>query len=144
MFESLKGSMGSKLYPIIPVISLYALLYLFCFAVNLVDIPKVRLIEHAVCQRYYHSHPLAEVGAEYNVPERRCKLVPIQAEVALITGWRMSLDAIPSVLTVTFYGELADQRGRKPALLLVCFGELLALIWSVLVCMFSYYLLPPG
>lgn len=124
--------------PIIPIISLHALLYLFCFAVYLLEISKVRLIEHAVCQRYYRSHPLAEVGAEDNVPERQCKLVPIQAEVALITGWRISLDAIPSILTVTFYGALADQIGRKPALLLVCLGELLALIWSVLVCMSSY------
>ena len=115
-----------KLYPII---SLYALLYLFRCALNLVDIPKVRLIEHAACQSYYHSHPLAEGGAEYSVPERECKVVPIQAEVALITGWRMSLDAIPSILTVTFYGTLADQLGRKPALFLVCLGELLALIW---------------
>lgn len=72
------------------------------------------------------------------------QLVPIQAEVALITGLRMSLDAIPSVLTVTFYGKLADQIGRKPVLLLVCFGELLALIWSVLVCMSTFHLLPPG
>ena len=95
----------------------------------MVDIPKVRLIEHAACQSYYHSHPLAEGGAEYSVPERECKVVPIQAEVALITGWRMSLDAIPSILTVTFYGTLADQLGRKPALFLVCLGELLALIW---------------
>ena len=77
------------------------------------------------------------------MPERQCKLVPIQAEVALITGWRMSLDAIPSVLTITFYGKLADQIGRKPALLLVCLGELLALTWSVLVCMSTFYLLPP-
>ena len=59
------------------------------------------------------------------------------------TRWRMSLDAIPSVLTVTFYGALADQIGRKPALLLVCFGELLALIWSVLVCISTFSLLPP-
>ena len=83
------------------------------------------------------------VEPEYNVPEGQCKLVPIQAEVALITGWRMSLDAIPIVLTITFYGALTDQIGLKPALLLVCLGELLALIWSVLVCMSSYYLLPP-
>ena len=138
IFESLKGSMGPKLYPII---SLYALLYLFRFAIDLVDIPKVRLIEHAVCQRYYRSHPLAG-GAEFSVPERQCKLEPIQAEVALITGWRMSLDAIPSILTVTFYGTLADRVGRKPALLLVCLGELFALIWSVLVCMSTSYLLP--
>lgn len=132
MFESLMESMGPKLFPII---SLYALIYLSEFAINLVDIPKVRLIEHAVCQRYYRSHPLAEGGAEYSVPERQCKLEPIQAEVALITGWRMSLDAIPSILTVTFYGTLADRIGRKPVLLLVCLGKLLALVWSVLVCM---------
>ena len=140
MFQSLKGMIRPKLYPII---SLYVLLYLFRFAINLVEIPKVRLIEHAVCQRYYRSHPLAEGGAEYSIPERQCKLVPIQAEVALITGWRMSLDAIPSVLTATFYGKLADQIGRKPALFLVCLGEFLALIWNVLVCMSTFYLLPP-
>ena len=66
MFESLKEIIRPRLYPII---SLYALLYLFSFAINLVNIPKVRLIEHAVCQRYYHSHPLTEGGAEYSVPE---------------------------------------------------------------------------
>ena len=140
MLESLKGMVRPKLYP---VISLYVLLYLFRFAINLVEIPKVRLVEHAVCQRYYRLHPLAGSGADYSVPERQCKVVPIQAEVALITGWRISLDAIPSVLTVIFYGKLADQIGRKPALLLVCLGEFLALIWSVLACMSTFYLLPP-
>ena len=75
--------MGPKLYTIK---SLYALLCLSRFAINLVDIPKLRLIEYAVCQRYYRSHPLVEGGAEYSVPERQCKLEPIQAEVALVTG----------------------------------------------------------
>ena len=140
-FKSLKELIRPKLFPII---SLYALLYVFRFAINLLGIPKVRLIEHAVCQRYYLPHPLAVGGAEYSVPDRQCKIVPIQAEVAVITGWRMSLDAIPSVLKVTFYGKLADQIGRKPVLLLVCLGDLFALVWSVLVCMSTFYLLPPG
>lgn len=117
------------------VLYLYALFYLFRFALALVDVPKVRLIEHAVCQRYYRSHHHAESTSEYGIPESQCKLVPIQAEVALITGWRMSLDAVPSILTVTFYGTVADKIGRRPALLLVCLGELFALIWTVLVCM---------
>ena len=78
--------------------------------------------------RYSRSHPLAEVEAEYTVPERQCKLVPMLAEGALIIGWRMPPAAIPSVLKVTPYGKRVDQVSRKPALLLVCFGELLALI----------------
>lgn len=61
MFKSLKELIKPKLFPIIV---LRALQYVFRFALNLLGIPKVRLIEHAVCQRYYRSHPLAVGGAE--------------------------------------------------------------------------------
>ena len=78
--------------------------------------------------QYVKILSFAEVEAEYNVPERQCKLVAMLAEGALIMGWRMSPDAITSVLKVTLYGKRVDQVGLKPALLLVCFGELLALM----------------
>ena len=132
MLKSLQRVLSPKVFLIL---HLYGLFYLFRFALALVDVPKVRLIEYAVCQQYYRSYPHAKGASDISIPEMQCKLEPIQAEVALITGWRMSLDAIPSILAATFFGTLADIVGRRPVLFLVCLGELLALIWSVLVCM---------
>ena len=78
------------------IASIYILFYLFRSSGAVVDVPRVRLIEHAVCQRYYR---LLREG-HGNVPESKCKLLPTQVEVATITGWQLSLDAVPSTSTV--------------------------------------------
>ena len=78
------------------LVSLYALFYLFRFSRALVNIPKVRLIELAVCQRYYRLQPEWSGTLAKDIPENLCKILPIQTELSTILGWRSSFEAIPS------------------------------------------------
>jgi hypothetical protein len=77
------------------LLSLYVMFFLFRFALALLDVPKVRLIERAVCEQYYRKHPPTGDALLKGIPENQCKLLPIQVEVATVTGWRLSLDAVP-------------------------------------------------
>ena len=77
------------------LLSLYLIFFLFRFALVLLDVPKVRLIEQVVCQQYFQAHPPLNIDVTGLIPETQCKLLPIQKEVATITGWRLSFDALP-------------------------------------------------
>ena len=79
------------------VIYTYALFYLFRYSIAIADVPRVRLIEYAICQRYYRQYS----KEDSHVPESQCKQLPIQVELATITGWRLSLDALPSMSNVS-------------------------------------------
>lgn len=54
-----------------------------------------------------------------------CKSDPVQAELALLTGIKDTMDQIPGILLALPYGLAADRIGRRPILLLCLFGLLL-------------------
>ena len=87
---------ASKHFSIRLLVSLYALFYLFKFSRALVNVPKVRLIELAVCQRYYQHQPGWSGTLAEDIPEKLCKILPVQTELSTILGWRSSFEAIPS------------------------------------------------
>lgn len=72
------------------------------FLVNLtwyfLEVPTVRLLEYAVCQQYYRSHPHGIGILQEAVGERFCKVEAIQAKVAILTGGEISLDAMSGTL----------------------------------------------
>jgi len=86
------------------LLSLYAIFFLFRFALALLDVPKVRLIERGACEQYYRSHSLLFKVPYAIIPETQCKLSPIQAEVSFVTGWRLSLNALPGLSKVSLRG----------------------------------------
>lgn len=76
-------------------------------------VPRVRLFESIVCNRYYEQTDPTGLGLDGTVPEPLCKLDPIQDEVARILGWQYLFDSIPAILLPIPYGYLADKQGRK-------------------------------
>lgn len=75
--------------PIRTLVSIYVLWYLLNLVQELTEVPKVRLLERAVCESHYRSI------APHAIPETQCKIVPIQNEVIFIMGWQLSLESIP-------------------------------------------------
>ena len=94
--EAPEPEKASKHFSIHLLVSLYALFYLFRFSRALVNVPKVRLIELAVCQRYYRLQPGSSGILADDISESLCKILPIQTELSTILGWRSSFEAIPS------------------------------------------------
>lgn len=84
--------------------------------------PRVRLFESVACTRYYLRHDPSLVDRAGSVPERLCKIDPVQDKVASVVGWQYFFDAIPAILLPIPYGYVADLRGRKWILVLALVG----------------------
>jgi len=81
------------------VAKLYLLAYLFRLAQEMVNVPNVRLIEHAVCDSFQRQPPaLPFFHIEKQKLDYSCKTIPIQNEISFIIGWRFSIDALPGQL----------------------------------------------
>lgn len=79
------------------ILSLY---FWLNFTWYFLEVPTVRLLEYAVCQQYYRSHPQGIGMLHEEVGERFCKVEAIQAKVATLTGGKISLDAMSGTLRI--------------------------------------------
>ncbi|GLB07194.1 hypothetical protein AtubIFM57258_002517 [Aspergillus tubingensis] len=66
-----------------------------------------------------------------------CQMDRVQREVALLQGWKATLEQVPGILFAVPYGVLADQIGRRPVLLLCAVGFTLSDAWTKAVGWFS-------
>ena len=133
----LQGLAGNGLQPEYKTfICVLCLQFLISFAKHIIEVPTIRLLEIAICNRYYRSHqPIHQVAfSARQIDERQCKIPPVQNELAFLVGWRFAFDALPGVLTALIYGRLADRIGRRTILALACLGLLTSYLWIVLVC----------
>lgn len=88
--------------------------------------PRVRLFESVACTRYYLQYDPSLVDRNGSVPERFCKIDPVQSKVASVLGWQLFFDSIPAILLPIPYGYIADSRGRKWILVLALSGYTLS------------------
>ncbi|KAI1360575.1 major facilitator superfamily domain-containing protein [Xylaria arbuscula] len=75
--------------------------------------PRVRLFESVSCERYYLEHDPSVIRPDGSVPEYKCKINPVQDEVASVLGWQLFFDSIPAIILPLPFGYLADKYGRK-------------------------------
>jgi hypothetical protein len=84
--------------------------------------PRVRLFESVACTRYYLQNDPSLVDRDGSVPERFCKIDPVQSKVASVLGWQLFFESIPAILLPIPYGYIADSHGRKWILVLALTG----------------------
>ncbi|KAB8257987.1 major facilitator superfamily domain-containing protein [Aspergillus pseudonomiae] len=63
-----------------------------------------------------------------------CKSPEVQGELALLIGWKDTIDQLPGIILALPYGLAADRFGRKPILLLCLAGLVLEEVAIRLVC----------
>lgn len=100
------------------------------------EAPKTRLFESIFCSHFYREHDPSFIGPDGTVLERFCKIEPVQSDVAMLKGWQVFLDNIPSILLAIPFGILADKYGRKPIILLNSIALCLRISWIMVVCHF--------
>ncbi|KAH6648823.1 major facilitator superfamily domain-containing protein [Truncatella angustata] len=93
--------------------------------------PRVRLFESVACTDYYSTVDPSLIGRDGQVPERLCKVDPVQDKVASILGWQFFFDSLPAILLPVPFGYLADQYGRKWIMTLAMMGYLLSCAWPL-------------
>ncbi|KAK8141533.1 hypothetical protein G3M48_010358, partial [Beauveria asiatica] len=92
--------------------------------------PRLVVFEDIICRNYYNAWG----GGSGDSRMGDCKIEPVQAELAVINGWKETFDTIPGVLVSIPYGALANQIGHTNVLLLALFGSLLSECWLAIVC----------
>ncbi|KAH7016374.1 uncharacterized protein B0I36DRAFT_396705 [Microdochium trichocladiopsis] len=103
---------------------------------DLYGAPRLRLFESAICKRYYAEHNPLLIDPEGSVPERHCKVDPVQERLAELLGWLYFSNSVPAILLPIPYGYLADKYGRRWILVgvveaptgLVCLSSLFFLL----------------
>ena len=124
----------------LPVILCTMILMLIDVGSFLAAAPQLRLFESIICRQYYHTHAPALLPQNGNVPEnsmmpeKLCKITPVQDAVAQLNGWQALFDNIPGLLFAIPYGVLADTFGRKVVLVMNIAGSSLATAWVLFVC----------
>ena len=79
------------------LVSTFILYFCVTFAIQLLEVPIVRLFENAICDRYYRSVESASFHIHSDIDEKACKISGVQDELAKLVGWKVSFDALPGI-----------------------------------------------
>ncbi|OJZ85575.1 hypothetical protein ASPFODRAFT_135977 [Aspergillus luchuensis CBS 106.47] len=114
--------------------SRWRVLALICFIILVQDFaeylsqaPQTEVWLEIVTRKFC---PVGQDGPE-------CQMDRVQREVALLQGWKDTLEQVPGILFAVPYGVLADRIGRRPVLLLCAVGFTLSDAWTKAVGWFS-------
>ncbi|KAJ5490775.1 hypothetical protein N7539_002342 [Penicillium diatomitis] len=100
--------------------------------------PETAIYERIICRNQgilSDSVDTPLVGVPPANPNDPCKSESVQAELALIKGYKDMFEVLPSILLSLPYGVLSDHWGRKPVLLLGIVGIVLGEMWIRLVAL---------
>ena len=100
--------------------------FLTTFGTSIAAVPATRLIEGAICQRYY--------ATESNLAEHLCKIDIVQSDLAYLLGGYSSLTSLPGLFLAIPYGILSEHIDRRFILLVNSFSSVLENIFLVAVC----------
>jgi hypothetical protein len=75
------------------VLSLCAVMLILDISNYIAVAPETAILEDIVCHNYYRDSYHSKFGDVSQ--NERCKVEPVQSELALINGWKDALDTIP-------------------------------------------------
>ena len=89
-------------------------------------VPITRLIEGAVCQRFYNSEVL--------LAEELCKSDGVQTDMAYLLGAMASFGSVPNLILTIPYGILSEHVDRRLILLANSVSAICKLLFNTAVC----------
>lgn len=113
------------------------ILILFIVGASMIDVPLNEVSEAIICRNLFGT--VLEPATD-----PRCKEAPVQAELALISGWELTFGFIPSLLVGVPFGLAADKYGRRAVLLLTCIGAALSSLALIIICEYPLLVVHPG
>ncbi|CAG8922889.1 unnamed protein product [Penicillium salamii] len=114
--------------------------FLLCadFGFFMSSAPQLAVFEDIICRDYkatlHRAGNLLDSSLSVSNP---CKSEAVQSELALVIGYKDTLEVLPGLLLSLPYGVLSDRYGRKPLLYLALLGILLGEVWIRIVCFWS-------
>ncbi|EEA19150.1 hypothetical protein TMatcc_010305 [Talaromyces marneffei ATCC 18224] len=101
---------------------------LFDSAQILRTMPRTKLFESVICQKYY---------APTDIPEDMCKVYPVQEELVTTQTWLKVGESVCALLVALPFGNIANTKGRSLVLTLAISGQILADLWILAICFFN-------
>lgn len=98
--------------------------------------PQTAIFEQIICRNLGLLSSGPEAPFTDNPPvsgSDPCKSEAVQAELALVLGYKDMFEVLPSIIMSLPYGVLSDHWGRKPVMYLGIVGLLLGEVWIRLV-----------
>ncbi|EOA81596.1 uncharacterized protein SETTUDRAFT_143245 [Exserohilum turcica Et28A] len=120
--------------PIWPLVLLLVLVHL---SAVLYTLPLNRVVELRLCQEHYKVHDPAAVLPDGSVPERLCKIDPVQRRLAWLQGtMETTLVACDFIVTIPF-GFVAERWGVKVVLWCNLLPRIFMSAWAMAVGYFA-------
>ncbi|KAK3497981.1 major facilitator superfamily domain-containing protein [Neurospora hispaniola] len=146
-FQDQKPS-SSALWP--TLVTVASLTLLFTMGVQITTAPSLAILQGIICKKYYEKGiidslslgkglPTSFEGLPTNFEDDKCKVGPVQSEVAEVNAWKDVFEILPAVALAIPWGILTDRIGRKKVLLLALLGCLLNEAWVRLVYYFPNF-----
>jgi MFS family permease len=80
--------------------------------------PQIQIFESIICRKL-HPEVAPLTGDQIDA---RCKAPDVQGELALVNGWKETLDTLPGIFLALPFGLMADKTGRKTVMMLSLIG----------------------
>ncbi|KAK3395901.1 major facilitator superfamily domain-containing protein [Sordaria brevicollis] len=130
----------------LPFLTIATLAFLFNMGTNIAGAPSLAILQGIICRDYY-EHGGGGVtgglghgggmdgggGGRLSFEDDKCKIAPVQSQVAEVQAWRDVWEIVPAVIMAIPFGVITDRIGRKKVLLLALFGILLNEVWVRLI-----------
>jgi Major Facilitator Superfamily len=95
-------------------VQLFTVLFLVNIAFQILAPAQIRIYEQIFCDQWYHQHSPDQIPSDGQIPERLCKIAPVQRQVSSLRGWLEFFEATPGLFMAIPIGIMSDIFGRRP------------------------------
>lgn len=127
-------------HPVIFVLICALASFFINFAAFINLAPQLRIFEIIICRNHYDKHDPNLFPYPEEIPEARCKISPVQSEIALVQALIASFDAIPGMCFLLcplwpclLYGYLTRSNSLGNLI------ERLTLVYPISLCLIRYF-----
>ncbi|PKX90214.1 putative MFS transporter [Aspergillus novofumigatus IBT 16806] len=99
--------------------------------------PQIQIFESIICQKLHPEIALLTTQEQIDVT---CKAADVQGELALVNGWKETLDTLPGIFLALPFGLMADQAGRKKVLMLSLIGLIMEEVTVRIIAWYSAFI----
>ncbi|GIK06760.1 hypothetical protein Aspvir_002411 [Aspergillus viridinutans] len=99
--------------------------------------PQIQIFESIICRKL---HPEIALLTTQEQIDARCKAPDMQGELALVNGWKETLDTLPGIFLALPFGLMADQAGRKVVLRLSLLGLIMEEVMVRIIAWYSTFI----
>ncbi|KAF1921335.1 major facilitator superfamily domain-containing protein [Ampelomyces quisqualis] len=116
-----------------PVWIVFLLIALTSLANRLLNLPLNRIIEARCCRQHYLQHNPSLIDAGGEVPERLCKIRPVQERLVWLETALFLFITVGDIMVAVPFASISDHLGRRIVIMLNVFASSGLFLWLLVV-----------